>query len=286
MQISGYIAAITDQEEPKSVQEAKESPDWPRWLEAMHAELRALLKNGTWLAISRNKGQFKALGAKWVFKIKKGADGQVLQYKARWVVKGYEQRYGLDYDQTFAGVVRAATWRIILALAGANNWAIEQMDVKSAFLHGDIDEQVYVELPTGWELFPDVFDAESGECVLHLQKALYGLKQSPRLWQLTLKAALEKLGYIPLFADQSVYRNAETGLIIITYVDDFLLIGPQGEALGKLKEQLSKEFDMKDLGPCEYFLGVRITRGKGSGQITLCQDEYVRKTYTPRPRGN
>lgn len=278
MQISGYIAAITDQEEPKSVQEAKESPDWPRWLEAMHAELRALLKNGTWLAISHNKGQFKALGAKWVFKIKKGADGQVLQYKARWVVKGYEQRYGLDYDQTFAGVVRAATWRIILALAGANNWAIEQMDVKSAFLHGDIDEQVYVELPTGWELFPDVFDAESGECVLHLQKALYGLKQSPRLWQLTLKAALEKLGYIPLFADQSVYRNAETGLIIITYVDDFLLIGPQGEALGKLKEQLSKEFDMKDLGPCEYFLGVRITRGKGSGQITLCQDAYVRKT--------
>src|SRR5882757_8956825 len=100
------------------------------------------------------------------------------------------------------------------------------MDVKSAFLHGDIDEEVYVELPEGWELFPDIF--ELGETVLLLQKALYGLKQSPRLWQLTLKAALKRLGYLPLFADQCVYRNASTGLIIITYVDDFLLIGPHG----------------------------------------------------------
>ena len=98
------------------------------------------------------------------------------------------------------------------------------MDVKSAFLHGNIDEDVYVELPTSWELFPDVFESE--ECIVHLQKALYGLKQSPRLWQLTLKAALKRLGYLPLLADQSVYRNSQIGLIIVTYVDDFLLIGP------------------------------------------------------------
>jgi hypothetical protein len=277
-QVSGYLAAVTDREEPKSVLEAKESPDWSHWLEAMRAELKSLVKNKTWRAVSVSKGYLKAqgkkaLGAKWVFKIKRGSDSQIIQYKARWVVKGYEQRYGLDYDQTFAGVVRAATWRLILGLAAANDWAVDQMDVKSAFLHGDIDEEVYVDLPEGWELFPDIF--QSGEIVLLLQKALYGLKQSPRLWQLTLKAALKRLGYLPLFADQCVYRNASTGLIIITYVDDFLLIGPHGQELQQLKRQLSNAFEMKDLGPCQFFLGVRITR-KGS-QITLCQDAYIRK---------
>jgi hypothetical protein len=243
----------------------------------MRTELSALIRNNTWEAepISGNIAQEKrALGTKWVFKIKRGADGQILQYKARLVVKGYEQRYGLDYDQTFAGVVRAATWRTILGLAAVSDWAIEQMDVKSAFLHGKIDdEEVYIEQPPSWQLFPDVFGSE--ECVLRLHKALYGLKQSPRLWQLTLKAALKRLGYLPLYADQSVYHS-QTGLIIITYVDDFLLIGPQGEEMRKLKRQLSKEFDMKDLGPCQYFLGVRIVRG--SDRITLCQDAYIRKS--------
>jgi hypothetical protein len=179
-QASGYSTANTDRDEPKTVRDARESPEWSEWLNAMRAELSSLVKNKTWELVSQNhlKAQGKrALGAKWVFKIKRGADGQILQYKARWVVKGYEQRYGLDYDQTFAGVVRSATWRIILGLAAANNWAVDQMDVKSAFLHGDIDEEVYVELPEGWELFPDIF--KSGESVLILQKALYRLKQSP-----------------------------------------------------------------------------------------------------------
>ena len=106
------------------------------------------------------------------------------------------------------------------------------MDVKSAFLHGDIDKEVYIELPEGSELFPDIFDL--GDTALLLQKALYSLKQLPRLWQLTLKAALKRLGYLPLVADQCIYRCADTGLIIITYVDDFLLIGLQ-EGLKKLK---------------------------------------------------
>ena len=127
----------------------------------------------------------------------------------------------------------------------ANNWTVDQMDVKSAFLHSDIDKEVYVELPEGSELFPDIFD--SGDTALLLQKALYSLKQSPRLWQLTLKAALKRLGYLPLIADQCIYRSANTGLIIITYVDDFLLIGPQ-EGLKKLKQQLLEAFNIKDLG--------------------------------------
>ena len=116
----------------------------------------------------------------------------------------------------------AATWRITLGLAVANSWEVDQMDVKSAFLHGDIDEEVHVELPEGLELFPDIFNL--GDTALLLQKALYSLKQSPRLWQLTLKAALKRLGYLPLIADQYIYQSANTGLIIIIYIDDFLLI--------------------------------------------------------------
>jgi hypothetical protein len=283
MQVSGYIAAVSDHEEPRTVFEAKTSPDWTHWLDAMHTELRSLIKNKTWETISANKGHLKAqgkkaLGAKWVFKIKRGVDGQIIQYKARWVVKGYEQRYGLDYDQTFAGVVRAATWRLILGLATVNDWEVDQMDVKSAFLHGNIDEEVYIELPEGWELFPDIF--KSGETVLLLQKALYGLKQSPRLWQLTLKAVLKRIGYMPLFADQCVYRSTKTGLVIITYVDDFLLVGPQGESLKMLKLQLHDAFDMKDLGPCQFFLGVRITRNRSQNQTTICQDAYIRKVLS------
>lgn len=120
-------------------------------------------------------------------------------------------------------MIRAATWRILLALVAIFDLEIEQMDVKGAFLHGVIDEEVYMEMPDGWELFPEFF---TKEVLLLLLKALYGLKQSPRLWQLTLKKELAKLGFFELFADQSVYRNPITGLILATYVDDFLLIGP------------------------------------------------------------
>ena len=280
MQVSGYIAAVTDQEEPSTVYEAKNSPDQTHWLDAIHTKLKSLVKNKTQEAISVNKGHLKAqgkkaLGAKQVFKIKRGADGQIVQYKARWVVKGYEQRYSLDYDQTFAGVVRAATQRLILGLATVNDQEVDQIDVKSAFLYSNINEEVYVELPKGQNLFLDIF--KLGETVLLLQKALYGLKQSLRLWQLTLKAALNRIGYLPLFADQCVYRSTKTGLIIITYVNDFLLVSLKGESLRILKLQLCDAFDIKDLGPCQFFLGVRITRDRSQNKTTICQDTYVRK---------
>ena len=168
--------------------------------------------------------------------------------------------------------MRAVTWRIILALVAAYGWSVDQMGVKSAFLHGNIDEEVYVELPDSWELFPDIF--KSCDMALLLTKALYGLKQSPRFWQLTLKAALKKLGYQPLFANQCLYRNY-AAMMIITYVDDFLLIGPYGDELDMLKQQLSRAFEMKEPGPRQFFLGVRIAR-IGS-QITLCQDAYICK---------
>jgi hypothetical protein len=278
--LHAFRAATSDQEEPRTVQDAKDSPEWLNWLEAMKTELKALLKNGTWRAVSLKPDQRsgrRPLGTKWVFKIKRGKDGEILQYKARWVVKGYEQRYGLDYDQTFAGVTKASTWRIMFAIAAIHGWDIEQMDVKSAFLHGNIDEEVYVELPECWELFLELFGPIDKDTILLLLKALYGLKQSPRLWQLTLKRELLKLSFTPLFADQSVYRNTKTGCFIITYVDDFILMGPQGEAIKRLKLELASVFDMKDLGTCTYFLGIRITRSEDGSRITLCQDAYIRK---------
>jgi hypothetical protein len=166
----------------------------------------------------------------------------------------------------------------MFALAAIYGWDIQQMDVKSAFLHGQIDEEVYIDLPEGWELFRDLLGVDENT-ILFLLKALYGLKQSPRLWQLTLKRELAKLDYTPLIADQSVYYNSKSGCFIITYVDDFILMGPRGEAIQKLKLQLARVFDMKDLGECTYFLGIRITRvvNYNSTQISLCQDAYIRK---------
>jgi hypothetical protein len=278
-------AANDDLEEPKNIEEAKASADWPHWLQGMKEEIQLLIKNGTFKAIDRQKlkGR-KPLSTRWLYKLKRDENGKIARYKARLVVRGFEQRYGLDYDQTFAGVAKSATWRILFALAAINDWEIEQMDVKGAFLHGDIDEEVFIDLPDGWELTLDswlpIFNSSEAksDIVLQLDKALYGLKQSPRLWQLKLRKEMKKLGFFTLSADQSIYRHTQNGLILVTYVDDFNLIGPQGEELKKVKQDLSKVFDISDMGPCQYYLGIRVVRDRPNRRLYLCQDAYTLKT--------
>ena len=200
--------------------------------------------------------------------MKRDESGNVSRYKARWVVKGYEQRFGIDYDQTFAGVAKNSAWTVALALAAHLDLEIEQMDVVTAFLRGDIDEIIYVELPHGYE--------EDGQAC-KLNRALYGLKQSSRLWQQKLRATLSKLGYHPLPHDNDVTKEGLSGIIIVTYVDDFLLLGRDPHKIKQLKETLSKKFDMKDLGACTQFLGVRITRDREKHSIHLAQSLFAQK---------
>jgi hypothetical protein len=279
-----YNSSVKDEAEPLTFKEAMECPDAPKWRHAMKLEVFQLQRNKTWQQISRKDVPpgTKVIPGKWVYRLKRDANGKIIRWKARWVAKGYEQRHGIDYDQTFAGVTKSMTWKAIIAMAATHDWEIEQMDVVTAFLHGEIDEDTYVEPPpVPPESIQEIYDCKDAKefptVVCKLLKALYGLKQSPRLWQLKLRKELEALGYVPIEADLCVYRNVQTNVIVVTYVDDFLLIGPAGEALDQLKINLKKVFEMQDLGPCNHFVGVRITRNRKARTITLCQDAFVDK---------
>ena len=265
--------------EPKTMTEALQGPQREHWLRAIHSELRSLLTKGAWRILDRNQAHHRPLTVKWVFKVKKNEDGGLDKFKARLVVRGFEQQPGFDYNQTFASVARVATWRILLTVAACLDWEIEQMDVSTAFLEGDLDEEVFIEMPEGLLEYFDQHPEDrppgfSTERICKLTKSLYGLKQAPRQWQKKLKKALESLGFRQMMSDTAVYYNPKTGVVIITYVDDFLLMGSNKEAIQGYKARLGEIFTMTDLGPVKYFLGVRITRDRNSRLIYLSQDAY------------
>jgi reverse transcriptase-like protein len=216
------------------------------------------------------------LPGKLVLKTKRDKDGRIIKRKARWVVKGFRQQYGKDFDQTFAGVCKNVTWKIAIAMAALYDLEIEQMDVVGAFLNSEADTDIYVEVPPNWkEDNKPLQDAPEWAC--KLLKALYGLRQAPRLWQKLLATALQDLGFEACASDQCVYLNKETGILIITYVDDMLIIGKDKDKIRTLKKNLMKRFEIEDLGPAKYFVGVRITRDRKAGTISLCQDAYIKK---------
>jgi hypothetical protein len=190
------IAASAEPAEPKTVEQAKSDPNWKEWEKAMKDEVKSLKRNKTWTLVSPPKNR-RILRGKWVFKAKRGATGEIVRYKARWVVRGFEQEEGIDYLETFASVVKPMTYKIMFAIAAALGLEIDQMDVKTAFLYSDIDEDIYVDQPTG-------IDDDTGRVCL-LNKALYGLKQSPRLWYQTLATYLKTLSFTPLSADMNVF---------------------------------------------------------------------------------
>ncbi len=180
--------------EPLTFRQAINSPQRCEWNGAMDDEMLSLEENGTWKVIPRLlvPRTARILRGKWVYKLKRGLGGTIQRYKARWVVRGFEQRYGIDFNKTFAAVVKPMTYKALFALAAMNNWEIEQMDVKTAFLYGEIDEEVYVEMPDGY--------CKEGS-VCKLTKALYGLKRAPRIWYNTLSTFLESLGFRRLHED-------------------------------------------------------------------------------------
>ncbi|KAI1000077.1 hypothetical protein K3495_g8123 [Podosphaera aphanis] len=168
------------------------------------------------------------------------------------------------------------TWKLAIALAAKNSLEIHQMDVVAVFLHGDIDGDIYVELLPQWNEILNI--QNNGDNVCKLNKSLYGLKQPPRLWQQKLKRVQSKLKFIPLLADEAAYINTrrEEAIIIITHVDDSLIISKLSSHLDEFKQKISSELDIDDLGHTQYFLGVRIIRNI-DGSIYLCQDAYINK---------
>jgi histone deacetylase 1/2 len=188
------------------------------WVAAMDTEYKALQQNKTWHLVPRPKGK-NIIGCKWVYKIKRKADGSIDRYKARLVAKGFKQRYGIDYEDTFSPVVKAATIRLILSIAVTKDWSLRQLDVQNAFLHRILDEEVYMYQPPGY------VDTTHPSYVCKLDKALYGLKQAPRAWYARLCSKLVKLGFTPSKADTSLfyYQKGSYTIFVLVYVDDIIV---------------------------------------------------------------
>ena len=248
---SCYVALLSEliKSEPTNVKEALSHQSWK---EAMIEEYNSILKNDVWDIVPRPKNK-SVVSSKWLFKIKHAADGSIEKYKARFVARGFSQKEGIDYDETFAPVARYTSVRTILAIAASKGWKVHQMDVKTAFLNGKIEEEVYVEQPEGFS----VFDRQTHVC--KLKKALYGLKQAPRAWYERIDTYLLKLGFAKNEADPNLYFKTEEDdmVIFVLYVDDLLITGDE-HMIEKCKQDLSAEFEMKDLGLLHYFLGLEI----------------------------
>lgn len=234
----------------------------------MMEEMNALKKNRTWekCTVSPRK---KPVGCRWIFTLKYRADGTIERYKTRLVAKGYTQTYGIDYSETFSPVAKIDTIRVLFSLAANLEWPLYQMDVKNAFLHGDLTEEVYMEPPPG---FSEEFG--HGE-VCRLRKALYGLKQSPRAWFVRFTMTMKKCGYRQSNSDHTLFLKRQQNRVtcLVIYVDDMIITGNDDEEIINLKKQLSEEFEMKDLGLLKYFLGIEVLRSKGG--IFISQRKYI-----------
>ena len=186
---------------------------------------------------------------------RKKIDGEVVKHKAKLVAKGYVQKFGVDYEEVFAPVARLDTVRgVLLALAANQGWKVHHLDVKSAFLHGELEEEVYVSQPEGYIV------KGKEQCVLKLSKALYGLKQAPRAWNVRLDRSLKKLSFRKCFSEQAVYtRGHGTDAVLLgVYVDDLIVIGGNLENIKLFKQQMMSEFEMTDLGLLSFYLGIEV----------------------------
>ncbi|KAJ9556794.1 LOW QUALITY PROTEIN: hypothetical protein OSB04_011408 [Centaurea solstitialis] len=256
--------------EPKTYREAVTSSEGPQWKEAIKSEIDSILQNHTWELVDLPPG-CKPLGYRWMFKKKMKADGPIDKYKARLVIKGYRQKEGLDCVDTYSPVTRITSIRLVLAIAAIRNLQIHQMDVKTAFLNGELDEEIYMEQPEG-------FVAKGKENkVCKLVKSLYGLKQAPKQLHQKFDQAMLESGFKISERDKCVYMKdtAHGYVILCLYVDDMLIIDSDDKMIKSTKDMLKSKFDMKDMGLADVILGIKITRTQNG--LVLSQTHYVDK---------
>ena len=211
----------------------------------------------------------KIIDSKWVFKIKHGPNGEIDKYKACLVTKGYTQIEGLDYMDTFTPITKFTTIQSLLALAAQHNLEVHQVDVKAAFLNGELEEEIYLCPPPGFR--------DNSKVVWRLQRALYGLKQALKAWYDTLQKTFECLGFMHSNADHSLfYKDEDSDLLIIAiYVDDKLIFSKNVDAIKHLKLQLSEHFEITDLGEARWILGMEVIWDCQQGTISLSQCRYI-----------
>ncbi|KAI3692000.1 hypothetical protein L6452_31805 [Arctium lappa] len=237
-----FLSAINNNDEPKYFKQAAQDACWR---EAMQMEIKALEKNGTWTLEDLPKGK-RAIDSKWVYKIKFKPNGEVERYKARLVAKGFTQMEGVDYHDTFAPVAKLVTVRTLLAVAVKRDWIIHQLNMNNAFLHGDLDEEVYMKIP-----------------------------QASRNWYHKFTTFLLSLSFKQSKADHSlfIYETENITVVALIYVDDVIITGNCLNKIQEIKKQMDKEFSVKDLGPLKYFLGIEVA--KTSDGLVLSQRKYT-----------
>lgn len=240
-----------------------------KWKQAMNVEMEALEKNKTWELVKLPTGK-KPVGCKWVYTVKYRADGSIERYKARLVAKGYTQTYGIDYQETFAPVAKMNTVRVLLSLAANYNWDLQQFDVKNAFLHGELEEEIYMDVPPGYD------NNLAAQTVCKLKKALYGLKQSPRAWFGRFAKVMITMGYRQSQGDHTLFiKHSSSGRLtaLLVYVDDIIVTGNDDKERQVLNQCLAEEFEIKALGRLKYFLGIEVAHSKQG--IFISQQKYV-----------
>ncbi|RVW71587.1 Copia protein [Vitis vinifera] len=262
--------------EPRNVEECRHRNDWPKWKEAIQAELNSLTKREVFGPVVQTPEDVKPVGYKWVFVRKRNENNEIIRYKARLVAQGFSQRPGIDYEETYSPVMDAITFRFLISLAVSEGLDMRLMDVITAYLYGSMDNDIYMKIPEGFKL-PDANNTKPRSMYsIKLQRSLYGLKQSGRMWYNRLSEYLLKEGYVNNPICPCIFiKKSETGFAIIAvYVDDLNLVGTP-EELTRTTNYLKKEFEMKDLGKTKFCLGLQIEHFPNG--VLVHQSTYIKK---------
>lgn len=263
----GYKICVED--DPTNFGEAMSRSDGKRWLMAMEEEMRALHENKTWDLVELPRDG-NLVGCKWVFKVKHKFNGEK-EYRARLVAKGFSQKYGENYDEVFAPVVKQATFRSLLAIASYRNMKVRHVDVKTAFLYGDLDTDIYLKQPEGF-IIPG-----KENYVCKLNRSLYGLKQSARCWNLRINKILIDSGFRRGKAEPCLYVKSDTNSItyVLIYVDDIIVASKTDEQIEDVLRILKSHFAITELGDLRLYLGIEVSYN--NGLYYLSQERYIEK---------
>lgn len=264
----GYLAVAGV--EPRSYKEVIDGPDAELWMKAMQEEIDALVKCGTWSVAELPKNR-TAVGSKWTFKIKRDVNGMPIRYKVRLMAQGFTQRPGIDYDEMFAPVARMASVHCLLAIAAAEDMEIRQLDIVTAFLNANLDEEIYLVQPPGFR---------RGSGVLRLHKSIYGLKQAPNLWNKLIDEWLLHIGFGKCLVDSGIYvKLMQSGPCYLSlHVDDMVIACRSEGELAEIKRAIMERFKAQDLGPISQYLGIEIRRDRKKKLIMLLQRRHITDT--------
>ena len=264
-----HAAVEHDPDEPRNEHEALSGPATEQWRAAMDEEIQSLVENSCWEIQELPPGA-KAIGCRWVFKVKRDAKGNIERYKARLVAKGFTQREHIDFEEVYAPVSQYATLRAFLSTVADQDLEVRQVDIKTAFLNGDLEEELYMQQPPGYHL-------GGRAAVCRLLRAIYGLRQAGRAWHAKLLATLLSMGFLPSEADASLFHLKLDGdlVLVIVYVDDMLIASRSLPHIEHTIDQVLSAFKGTVLGEPALFLGMQITRDRQQRTLTLNQERYT-----------